>query len=633
MASAKLRLKVQESSRPRHDAASIEPVARIWVDTGVPHLEPIYDYLVPSDLDSKIVLGVRVSVNFSGRVVDGFVIERTASSQSGELKFIEKVLSPVALLNAEVITLINATAGRWGGSVVDVATAAVPPRVATVEKTFNFSVTDNSSQKSKKGGSSHSYYLFTPSEDPFETMATWIGKRRSLGGVLIVLPEAREVALLQEVLIKRSIEHTILDASLPRSARYSNYLQVATGISQVVIGTRGAIFAPIQNLQTMVIYREGSQSHYEVRSPGWNTRDVAIIRSQISGIDLTFAGFSPSSEVSLLIERGFVTLSGKRAKMDASAFPQSYGELLPDRIFAPIRKALAKGSVLFLVPRKGYAHAVACKSCRNIALCQCGGKISQPSADSGFICSLCSAKSSTWSCAWCKSTQSVLLGRGNIRFAQEIGKAFPGFAIYTSDAEHPVKEIAEKHSLVLATAGMAPAIAGGYQAVVIIDGDGLFAQLDLRAQERARESIMQASSLCNPQGKICVVIDSSHPIVAALSRWNLSPLLSRELREREQALLPPYVRAITLDFEDSEVPTFITGINGAIRDGRLPSTARILGPNKFSPSQSRVILTVDQEGGQELADFVVTYRKKRATSKKSLPHMRIDPYSLTPSQS
>jgi primosomal protein N' (replication factor Y) len=144
---------------------------------------------------------------------------------------------------------------------------------------------------------------------------------------------------------------------------------------------------------------------------------------------------------------------------------------------------------------------------------------------------------------------------------------------------------------------------------------------------------MQASSLSNPQGKICAVIDSAHPIVAALSRWNLSPLLSRELREREQALLPPYVRAITLDFEDSEVSTFITGINGAIRDGRLPPSARILGPNKFSPSQSRVILTVDQEGGQELADFVVTYRKKRATLKKSLPHMRIDPYSLTPSQS
>jgi primosomal protein N' (replication factor Y) (superfamily II helicase) len=319
--------------------------------------------------------------------------------------------------------------------------------------------------------------------------------------------------------------------------------------------------------------------------------------------------------------------------MDATAFPQNYGELLPDRIFAPIRKALSKGSVLFLVPRKGYAHAVACKSCRNIALCQCGGKISQPSTDSGFICSLCSAKSSTWSCAWCKSAQSVLLGRGSIRFAQEIGRAFPGFAIYTADAEHPVKEIAEKHSLVLATAGMAPAIAGGYQAVVIIDGDGLFAQLDLRAQERARESIMQASSLSNLQGKICVVIDSAHPIVAALSRWNLSPLLSRELREREQALLPPYVRAITLDFEDSEVSTFITGINGAVRDGRLPPTTRILGPNKFSPSQSRVILTVDQEGGEELADFVVTYRKKRATSKKSLPHMRIDPYSLNPSQS
>jgi len=633
MASAKLRLKVQESSRPRHDLAPVDPVARIWVDTGVPHLDSVFDYLIPSDLDSKITLGVRVSINFSGRLVDGFVIERIASSESPQLKFIEKVLSPIPLLNAEIIALISATATRWGGSVMDVATSAVPPRVAAAEKVLDLSITDIASRKSKGRRSSHSYYLFTPSENPFQTMATWIEKRRSLGGVLIILPEAREVALLQEVLVAHGIDHTVLDASLPRSTRYAHYLQVASATSQVVIGTRSAIFAPIKDLQTMVIYREGSQSHYEVRSPGWNTRDVAIIRSQLSGIDLTFAGFSPSSEVSLLIERGYVTLSGKRSKMDASAFPQSYGELLPDRIFSPIRKALTKGSVLFLVPRKGYAHAIACKSCRNIAVCQCGGKISQPSADSAFICSLCSAKSAVWSCHWCKSTQSVLLGRGSMRFAQEIGRAFPGFAIKTSDAEHPVKEILDKHEIVLATAGMAPSIAGGYQAVVIIDGDGLFAQLDLRAQERAREAIMQAAAMSNPQGKICVVIDSAHPIVAALSRWNLSPLLSRELREREQALLPPYVQALTLDFEHGDVSTFITGINSAIRDGRIPPTTKVLGPNKFSATHSRVILTVEEDRAQELTEFIVTYRRKRAASKKSVPQMRIDPYSLTPALS
>jgi primosomal protein N' (replication factor Y) len=176
---------------------------------------------------------------------------------------------------------------------------------------------------------------------------------------------------------------------------------------------------------------------------------------------------------------------------------------------------------------------------------------------------------------------------------------------------------------------MAPAIEGGYQAVVILEGDSLFSQLDLRAQERAREAIMQSASLLSSIGKALVVIDTAHPIVAALSRWNLSPLLARELREREQTQLPPVVHAIVLEMAHSDTSIFISGINASIRDGRVPNSTRILGPTKLDGENSRVILTVSRDHGQELFDFLVTYRKKRGIAKKSIPHMRIDPYALS----
>jgi primosomal protein N' (replication factor Y) len=406
-------------------------------------------------------------------------------------------------------------------------------------------------------------------------------------------------------------------------------LQVATGASQIVIGTRSAIFAPVSNLQTIVVFREGSESHYERRTPGWNVRDVAIIRSQLASIDLTFAGFAPSSELSLLIESEAIALKGKRAKVDATAYPQLHGELLPDRIFAPIRSALTRGSVLFLVPRKGYSQAISCASCRNIALCECGGRIYFGGPDKGFICSLCNLTRSEWSCKWCKKSSANLLGRGNLRYAHEIGRAFPGFAVISSDATHAVHEIENQHSIVLSTAGMAPVVSGGYQAVVILEADHLFSQLDLRAQERAREAIMQSASLLSPNGKALVVIDNSHPIVAALSRWNLSPLLARELREREQTQLPPLVHAIVLEIAHSDTPTFLTGITSSIKEGRVPSSTRILGPTRMDEENSRVILTVSRDHGQELFDFLVTYRKKRGIAKKSIPRMRIDPYVLS----
>ena len=628
MTSSPLRLRVQKVDRGESTASMHLPVARLWVDTGLSHLDSIYDYLVPQSLDTDVSVGVKVLVDFSGRKVDAFVIDRVESSSVGNLKFIEKVTSPFPLLTTEIISLVGAVARRWGAVPSEILSAAVPPRVISAEKNFD-GQSPTGSVTVKNRNPSHSYYLFTPGEDPFSTMASWVTSRLSKGGVLVVLPELREVHSLATELTQQGVQFTVLDASLPRSDRYRNFLQVAAGAAQIVIGTRSAVFAPISNLQTILVFREGSESHYEKRTPGWNVRDVAIIRSQLASVDLTFAGFAPSSELSLLIESEAIALKGKRSKVDATAYPQFQGELLPDRIFTPIRSALVRGSVLFLVPRKGYSQAISCASCRNLALCECGGRIYFGGPDKGFICSLCNLATAEWRCKWCKKSSANLLGRGNLRYAHEIGRAFPGFPVISSDATSAVHEIEEAHSIVLATAGMAPSVKGGYQAVVILEGDNLFSQLDLRAQERAREAIMQSASLLSLDGKALVVIDNAHPIVAALSRWNLSPLLARELREREQTQLPPLVHAVVLELAHSDTSTFVSGINASIKDGRVPSSTRILGPTRLDDENSRVILTVSRDQGQDLFDFLVTYRKKRGIAKKSIPHMRIDPYVLS----
>ena len=629
MTSSPLRLRVQKVERGDGTASTQLPVARLWVDTGLSHLEPTYDYLVPQSLDADVSVGVKVLVDFAGRKVDGFVIERINSSSVGNLKFIEKVTSPVPLLTAEVMELVAAVARRWGSIPSEILTAAIPPRVMATEKGFTRDSAAHLQDRSRSKNPSHSYYLFTPGENPFETIASWAVTRLSKGGVLVVLPELREVLTLSEELSNLDADFVILDGSLPRSTRYENFLKVATGAAKLVIGTRSAIFAPVANLQTIVVFREGSESHYEKRSPGWNVRDVAILRSQLSAIDLTFAGFAPSSEVSLLIEDEAIALRGKRAKVNAIAYPQTRGELLPDRIFTPIRDALTRGSVLFLVPRKGYSQAISCTSCRNISLCDCGGRIYFGGPEKGYICSLCNLSTPEWSCKWCKKSAANLLGRGNLRFAQEIGRAFPGFPVLSSDATHVVEQVENQRSIVLATAGMAPPVEGGYQAVVVLEGDNLFSQLDLRAQERAREAIMQSASLLSANGKALIVVDNAHPIVAGLSRWNLSPLLTRELREREQTQLPPYVHAIVLEIASSESSTFLSGIRSSISDSRLPSSTRILGPTALDSEFSRIILTVSRDQGQELFDFLVTYRKKRGLAKKSIPRMRIDPYVLS----
>ena len=150
-----------------------------------------------------------------------------------------------------------------------------------------------------------SYIQIPPVVNRFDFIASAISNSPSKGSTLIVLPDANSAHRLQK-LIEGSI---LLDSTLERSERYLNFLRIRNGENLVVIGTRSAIFAPLADLSALYIVDEGSESHYEVRTPGWNVRDVAILRSMRAAISLHFIGYSPSSEIARLIESRWLDYS------------------------------------------------------------------------------------------------------------------------------------------------------------------------------------------------------------------------------------------------------------------------------------------------------------------------------------
>src|SRR4051794_32920840 len=114
--------------------AAERPVARVIVDTPLPHLDRLFDYLVPEEWAEVAVPGARVRVRFSGRLADGWVRERVeASAHEGRLAFLAAAVSPEPVLSPEVATLAEAVAQRWAGTVSDVLRVAIPPRQARVE--------------------------------------------------------------------------------------------------------------------------------------------------------------------------------------------------------------------------------------------------------------------------------------------------------------------------------------------------------------------------------------------------------------------------------------------------------------------------------------------------------------------
>lgn len=111
------------------------PIARLCVDVAPVHLDRLFDYTVPEALSADAQPGVRVKVRFGAQDVDGYVMERTATTaHTGNLVAIRKVVSPQPVLTPEVADLARRVADYYAGSLSDVLRLAVPPRLARVEK-------------------------------------------------------------------------------------------------------------------------------------------------------------------------------------------------------------------------------------------------------------------------------------------------------------------------------------------------------------------------------------------------------------------------------------------------------------------------------------------------------------------
>lgn len=620
------RLKAEVAPAPSGPVAESLPIARVRVDTGVFHLDQLYDYSVPEKLSSSAVIGVRVQIPFGGRETEGIVVSRSAKAErAGELKSVTKVLSPHPVATTTSLKLFDAAAEFYCCNPWDLIRSAIPPRVAAVDKEF---VPQTSTLNISGGGSLPVFQTLSPFQPSHQQIPDLIKQIKARGSILIIAPDEKDVDLLYGEL--KGIRHQVLrlTSSTSREERYRNFLLSMSIESSIIIGTRSAIFAPVKNLQTIIVYKESSPDHFEIRSPGWSTYAIAKLRAKSEGLQLIFTGFSPSVRCAFDIDQSQMKYRNEKVAVQVQAFAPHDGALLPGRVFTEIKKALAQGPVLFLAPRKGYGNALLCAHCRNIAMCKCGGRLQVASKGIAPTCVHCGTGYPAWKCSFCARDTQYLAGRGIDRAAEEISRAFPGYPVILSAGEVIKEEVESKPSIVLSTPGAQPLVDGGYSAVVVLDAMRFFAHTDISSQERARELLLESASLINKPGKVLLVIDDSHPIVSAIARWNIAPLLKRELADRQELMLPPTVASAVIVTAAQVAPQIVAGLRKALSEGRIPDSVRIFGPTVLPKDQAKVVIHVSHQEWSQLADVLHELQRKRSIAKKDLLNLRVAPYSL-----
>ena len=616
---------MQRAPQPAGPAASDLPVALVWVDSGVPTLSEPFTYLIPEKISSQVKIGSRVQVPFKDKHLEGIVIERSAlSSEARELKSIYKLLGEFPVASQETLELIGLTSNYWGGSPYDVIRSAIPPRVAGAEKALTFkNVPTNSNFQGVT-----TFHLLPARTDPISALSSLIASSNFDGAKLIIVPTARDLNRLASALLQAGLEFVSLDSNLPRADRYRNFLNVSLGGAELVIGMRGAIFAPIPNLTEIYLHQENSEHYFERRAPYWNAREVSWIRSKISNLNLHLTGYVPSLEVAIDIDAKEIAYLAGRERISVVAQTSSNGELIPSKIYQQVRKALSAGPILFLVPAKGYATAISCAKCRNIAMCECGGKLSKTSAKSDPLCVLCSKKYQNWKCGWCGEARVFLTSRGIERFAEEIGKSFPNQLVVQSSASDPRDSVSDEPALVISTPGVEPIAEGGYSAIVILQVDRFLSSSASNGVERAYSNFFAASALLGDSGVLLLVHDDGAPITSALTTWNPATMSKREIEQRISLQLPPITGAVLVLAEAAELVRLKGALESAKEEGRAPKSLRVYGPTNSGSDDAKLTLLVDPNEQLDLVSLLREINKRRAISKKPLLAYRVNPYSL-----
>ncbi|KRE46129.1 primosomal protein N' [Arthrobacter sp. Soil736] len=614
--------------------ASVRPVARVLIESSLPHLDRPFDYSVPAELDETAQPGVRVKVKFSGQELNGYILERAEESDAGHVLVpLHKVISPVAVLTPELRELANRVAARYAGTVSDVLRVAVPPRVVKVEKeiaaedTVPPTAADSvpgagagAGWSDYRNGSAFLRHLsaggspravlsalqgFGPDSWPRLLAGAVAAVRRSGRGAVVVVPDYRDLdrvqAALEEVLPAGDIARLTADDG--QTPRYRSYLRVLNGTAGVAVGTRSAAYAPVRNLGLAVCWDDGDDLHVEQRSPYAHSREVLLLRAEQEGAACLLAGHTRSTELQRLVDAGWampveaertvVRRTVPRVLNTADSFEMERDPLarmarLPGAAWRTAKEGLERGPVLVQVARSGYAPSLACETCREPARCQsCQGPLAIAGASGSSAvpqCRWCSTPAPAWRCSHCSGARLRRGATGVLRTAEELGRAFPGKAVVTSSGDHVKATVPDTGALIVATVGAEPVATGGYAAALLLDGDSLLRRENLRAGEDAVRRWFNAAALVRParEGGIVVITADDTAAVGALLRWDPAGYAERELALRTELQLPPAVRVASVTGGRTAVGHFTASVTKLLAGEGVE--LRIAGPAPLFPA-------------------------------------------------
>lgn len=458
-----------------------------------------------------------------------------------------------------------------------------------------------------------------------------IRKQNSEAQFLILLPE---LTLTPQAIERYSEKFfpeklTLLHSQLSKGEFYSNWQKIYSGEAKIVIGARGAVFAPFRNLALVVVDEEQDISYKQWdMNPRYDARTVAEKLAELHNAKIVFGSATPRVETFHKAHNGKLNLltlpyfnnknnldveivdMRKEKWTDFSGKKKANYSFLSLKLQEEISYALEnKLQTILFVNHQGVSRFSVCVNCKTVLRCPKCQRALVYDKSGEYKCLHCSYKSGAFvNCSKCNGLEFKNVGIGTGTVEREIRKKFPRARVFSMDASSSkkpgAKEILYKNfsenkiDILIGTQMITKnwdiptvGLAG------VIDADSLFSIPDFLTDEQAFQNIMQVIGRTGRNGSVFrgkAIVQTYSPdsfVIKKIAERDYASFYEKQIKEKSALHYPPFGKIIKLTFQHLDIAKTekeAAKIRDIIKEttGNINDIAQIIGP--LSPLVSNI---------------------------------------------
>ena len=376
----------------------------------------------------------------------------------------------------------------------------------------------------------------------------------------------------------------VLHSALSDVERAREWWRVRNGDARVVVGTRSAIFAPLENLGLIIVDEEQESSYKQEETPRYHGRDVAIVRAKMENAAALLGSATPSLESYHHARSGkyeLLTLASRveqraMASVEIVDLREDFAKThqtspISAALHAGIAECLAqKTQALVLINRRGYSWSVLCRSCGASVQCEnCSISMTHHKQRNRLECHYCgSLKPIPKQCPKCQSNYVYFFGEGSEHLEERLRKEFPGARIARLDRDTARTKRQYQETLGAFASGALDILVGtqmlakghDFQRVTlvgVVSADSSLSLPDFRAAERTFQLLTQVAGRAG-RGELPgrVLIQTFYPEHYAIQdavKQDYPAFYERETQFRRVMAYPPFTSLANVIVRDTDL--------------------------------------------------------------------------------